>query len=121
MAMNSRTAVGVIGDLERKVREPVALGGIHRQGAKLVVGQPGVALHSQHRQRTTHLHDPVKTDLRQCTLEVFDVHAALTSWRMLREPDRKPRRSTATRANPAARTEAMIMRTGMGVSQRASM
>src|SRR5687768_9523095 len=102
IAMKSRT-VSVIDDLERKVRKPVALGGIHRQKAKLVVGQPTVRIHSQHRQRTTHLDDPMKTDLRQCALEIFHVHAAVTSWRMLREPDRKPRRSIATRAKPAER------------------
>jgi hypothetical protein len=77
--MNSRTALGVIDDLEREVREPIALGGIQRQGAKLLVGQSRVAVHSENRHRTAHLHDAVKADPRQCTLEIFDVHAALTS------------------------------------------
>src|ERR671914_1167568 len=118
--MNSRTALGVVDDLECEVRESIVLGGIQRQGAKLLVGKPSVPVHSEDRHRTPHLHDPVKTEPRQCALEVFDVHAALTSWRMLSDPDRKPRRSTATRVNPAARIEAMIMRSGTGASQRAS-
>src|SRR5688500_4715890 len=109
IAMNSRT-VGVIGDFERKVREPVALGGTHRAGAELGIGELLERIHSQHRERTARLDDAVQADLRQGTLEIFDVHAALTSVRMLREPDRKPRRSTATRENPAPRTAAMIMR-----------
>src|SRR5687767_12932522 len=119
IAMKSRTA-SVVDDLERKVRKPVALGGIYRQQPKLVVGESTVRVHSQHRQRTAHFDDSMQADFRQCALEIFHVHAAVTSLRMLREPDRKPRRSMATRVNPAARIAAMIMRMGMGLSQSAS-
>src|SRR5687768_10930915 len=119
IAMKSRT-VGVVDDLERKVRKPAALGGIYRQKAKLVVGEPTVRVHSQHRQGTAHFDDSVQADLRQCPFEIFHVHAAVTSLRMLREPDRKPRRSIATRVKPAARIAAMIVRMGIGVSQSAS-
>src|SRR5918999_5073579 len=73
IAMKSRTA-GVVDGLEREVRKAVALGGIPRQKAKLVVGESPVRVHSQHRQRTAHLDDSMQADFRQCTLEIFNVH-----------------------------------------------
>ena len=64
----------------------------------------GATRRHQERQATVWLHRAGEAEGAQVCLERGGIHAVVTPARTLSEPERKPRRSMATRAKPAVAT-----------------
>ena len=101
--MRRGTRCSARGKLHRDVRESPCLGQSHRLLPDSWFREKArIRMRNEKREPLARLDGAVDAEGAEIRLEGRGVHAAVTPARTLSDPDLNPRRSIATRANPAA-------------------
>lgn len=121
IAMKRRTIVAPIAQLEGEIGEAVLGGERYGPGAYVRIAQGNCfAIERQHREGSTSLDSPVEAQRGESLAQRLRAQPAITPLSTLSEPDRKPRRSMATREKPAERTASRMAARRLGSSHSPS-
>src|SRR5260221_855900 len=128
--IGSVLGIGVTSQLDGDVSEAVLARECERLPAELGLAEARghVWRRDEHSEPRSRFDSARNTQLRQPALQrgwtarhlAANAHAALTPCKTLRDPERNPRRSSVTRANPAPRTARAIDRIPSAVSHSAN-